>query len=196
MLRDGVEYCAATFGAIPVYSDEDPEKIELERDAFDLVWVGSLLTHLDSGRWAGFLELFRRSLHPGGMLVFSTHGRRAYDMTRRGRNHFLPYWGQTAALYAYERNDFGYCHYSNSNSYGFSFSNPAWVFKQIERTREMRVVHFSEGAWDQHHDVYACVRDPDWQVSHPRTPTLTLLRHTLRLKHRLQGLRKRMRANA
>ena len=190
LLRDGVDYCATTFGAIPLYSDENPAKIELERDAFHLIWVGSLLTHLDSDRWAEFLELFRRSLRPGGVLVFSAHGREAYDRTVRGTfNYGLPYWRTTAAKYTYERTGFGYGHYWNSNSYGITFSSPAWVFKQIERVSEMRMVHFCEKAWDRHHDIYACVRDPDWQVSHPLTPTLTLLRQTLRIKHRLKDLR-------
>jgi SAM-dependent methyltransferase len=195
LLRDGVEYCAATFGAIPVHSDENPEKIELDRGAFDLIWVGSLLTHLDSGRWAQFLELFRGSLRAGGVVVFTTHGRRAYDTTRRGLTPIQPYWRQTATLYAYEREGFGYCHYPNSNSYGNSFSSPAWVFKQIERMSEMRMVHFAEAAWDKSQDVYACVRDPDWQVSHPLTPALRLFRQTVRLKYRLGNLRARMRSN-
>jgi SAM-dependent methyltransferase len=194
LLRDGVDYCATTFGAIPVYSDENPEKVQLERDAFDLIWVGSLLTHVDSDRWAKFLDLFRCSLRPGGVLVFSAHGRRVHDMMRRREFEIQPYWQQTTVLYAYERKGFGFCPYLNSNSYGNSFSNPAWVFKQIERMSEMRIVHFSEAAWDKSHDVYACVRDPDWQVSHPLTPTLTLLRQTLRLKHRLRKLRERMRS--
>ena len=189
LLRDGVEFCAATFGAIPVYSDENPDKIALERNAFDLIWVGSLLTHLDSDRWTQFLELFRRSLRPGGVLVFSAHGRQAYDLTKRGETPIQPYWRQTATLYAYERKGFGYAPFPNSNSYGNSFASPAWVFKQIEKMSEMRMVHFSEAAWDSNQDVYACVRDPDWQVTHPPTPALTLIRQTLRLKHRFRSLR-------
>jgi SAM-dependent methyltransferase len=196
LLRDGVDYCAMTFGAIPLYSVENSANIELERDAFDLIWVGSLLTHLDSDRWPGFLELFRRSLRPGGVLVFSTHGRSAYDKAVRlgTKSHGLPYWRHTAAKYAYERTGFGYSNYANSSSYGLSLSSPARVFKLIERVSELRVVHFSERAWDKHQDVYACVRDPDWQMSHPLTPTLTLLRQTLRVKDRLRNLWKRVRS--
>ena len=52
LLRDGVDFCAANFGAIPVYSDPDPSRIGLPRDAFDLIWVGSLFTHFDAARWA------------------------------------------------------------------------------------------------------------------------------------------------
>jgi SAM-dependent methyltransferase len=37
LLRDAVDYCARSFGAIPVYSHEDPRKIPLPEGAFDLI---------------------------------------------------------------------------------------------------------------------------------------------------------------
>jgi SAM-dependent methyltransferase len=168
LLRDGVDYCAATFGATPVYSHEDPSNVPLDRDAFDLIWVGSLLTHLAADRWPGFLELFHRSLRRGGLLVFTAHGRRAYDWAVRGVvDYGLSDWRNTAVLGSYERSGFGYADYSDSESYGHSLSRPEWVFGQIERVGEMRLAYFSEAAWDRHQDVYGCVRDPDWQVRPP-----------------------------
>ena len=176
----------------------DPEKIKFERDAFDLVRVGSLFTHLDSHRWTQFLEFFRRILRPGGVLIFSTHGRRVYDNMKRGPGSgpSMTSWQQTATMYAYERKGFGYCHYPNSTSYGNAYAHPTWVFKQIERLSKMRIVHFSEAAWDNNLDIYACLRDPNWHVNHPPIPTLTLLRQTLRLKHRLRNLRARISSSA
>ena len=41
----------------------------------DLIWVGSLFTHLDPARWKDFLDLFARTLRPGGVLVLSTFDR-------------------------------------------------------------------------------------------------------------------------
>src|SRR6185436_1772186 len=43
--RDGVDFCAATFGASPVYGREDPAEVEID-DPYDLIWSGSLFTHL------------------------------------------------------------------------------------------------------------------------------------------------------
>ena len=48
--RDGVDFCASRFGSIPVYSSVDPTQIDLPRDHFDLIWVGSLFTHFDAPR--------------------------------------------------------------------------------------------------------------------------------------------------
>ena len=76
--RDGVDFCASQFDAIPVYARESPVENKPEPGRFDLIWVGSLLTHLDAPRWRDFLECFRRWLRPCGVWVFSTHGRETY----------------------------------------------------------------------------------------------------------------------
>jgi SAM-dependent methyltransferase len=190
LLHDGVNYCATTFGAAPVYSDEDPSKVRLESDTFDLIWVGSLLTHLNAGRWTGFLELFRRSLRPGGVLVFTTHGRRAYDWwVQEVVDYGLPYWRKTAVLFAFERTGFGYADYLTSGSYGLTLSRPDWVFRQIDRVPRMRLAYFSEAAWAEQHDVYACVRDGGWEVQHAPTSTWTFFKHKLRERVRPKGWR-------
>ena len=79
--HDGVDFCAATFGATPVYGHEDPADIEIDAP-YELIWCGSLFTHLPPERWEGFLALFERALVPEGLLVFTTHGRRIADRIR------------------------------------------------------------------------------------------------------------------
>jgi SAM-dependent methyltransferase len=181
LVRDGVDYCAQTFGATPVYSDEDPWKIPLARESVDLIWVGSLLTHLDARRWADFLAVFHAVLRPGGLLVFTTHGRRAYDWAWRDTvNYGLHHRRQTRVFFDYDQAGFGYGAYPDSKSYGVSFARPQWVFQQIERIADLRVVHFAEAAWARHQDVYACVRDPQWGHRHVGTSVVRLVRRTVR----------------
>jgi hypothetical protein len=52
--RDAVEFCAETFGAVPVCAETRPEQIRFDRE-FDLIWSGSLFTHLEAERFGGFL---------------------------------------------------------------------------------------------------------------------------------------------
>ena len=66
-----MDFCAKTFGAVPVYSDTDPAAVQIGQQV-DLIWVGSLFTHIDPARWNDFLDLFARTLRPGGVLVLST----------------------------------------------------------------------------------------------------------------------------
>ncbi len=79
--HDGVDFCAATFGATPVYGREDPADVEIDAP-YELIWCGSLFTHLPPERWEGFLALFERALVPEGLLVFTTHGRRIAERIR------------------------------------------------------------------------------------------------------------------
>jgi SAM-dependent methyltransferase len=177
LLRDGVDFCASTFGAVPVYSNADPGRIPLEPNAFDLIWVGSLFTHLDSDLWTNFLNGFRSWLRAGGLLVFSTHGRQAYrDMKIYTRDFGISYWRRTSILYTYERTGFGYAAYVDSDSYGISLSHPTWVITQVAKVPELRLVHFAEKSWG-FQDIFACIRDPDWQSEPHYAPPLTYLKH-------------------
>src|SRR5579859_3947897 len=69
LLRSGVDFCADRYGATGVYSTKDPASIPVE-GLFDLVWVGSLLTHLDAPLWRPFLDFLAFRLSPSGMLIF------------------------------------------------------------------------------------------------------------------------------
>lgn len=50
-----------------------------EADAFDLVWCGSVFTHLDEDRQDRWLQELRRVLKPGGLLVATVHGRASWE---------------------------------------------------------------------------------------------------------------------
>src|SRR2546423_2484827 len=72
----GTSFCAATFGAEPVPGHETPGKIALQGN-YDLIWVGSLLTHLNAKASTDFLDIFRANLCRNGLLVCTLHGRDA-----------------------------------------------------------------------------------------------------------------------
>jgi SAM-dependent methyltransferase len=158
--RDGVDFCAETFGATPVYSEPNPQELELP-GSFDLIWVGSLLTHLDASRWHGWLDLFESALAEDGLLVFTTHGRGVADRTRRGD---VP-WPLDAAfnqrlLAGYDEFGFGYQNYPHDPDYGLSLSSPSWVCSQIEGRPELRLLTYGELAWNGWQDIVSCVHRP------------------------------------
>jgi SAM-dependent methyltransferase len=165
LARDGVDFCASRFGTVPAYSDVDPSKVSLPRDHFELIWVGSLLTHVDAPRWVHFLTFFRSLLKPGGVLAFSTHGRRTHERIVDHQKRFdLDDASCSQVCGQYESTGFGYVNYANASTYGISLTEPAWVCRLITSTPEFRLVSFGEKAWDNHHDVFACVRDIDWKA--------------------------------
>src|SRR5207237_3128793 len=73
LLPDAVRFCAETFNAIPAQSAYELDTLTLGA-RYDLIWCGSLATHLDARRTRELLRFFARHLAPGGLLLFTTHG--------------------------------------------------------------------------------------------------------------------------
>ena len=161
--RDGVDFCARTFGAVPVYSHVDPGSIRID-GPFDLIWVGSLFTHLDAGRWRGFLGLFRSVLAPGGVLLFTTAGRFVVQELRRGVSRLgLTPGGVDAVLAAYDARGCGYHGYPDNPEYGVCVASPSWVVAQVERLAELRLACVTERGWLRRQDAFACVLHGDYE---------------------------------
>jgi SAM-dependent methyltransferase len=154
--RGGVDFCAHTFDAVPAYSAEDPAQIELE-GPFDLIWCGSLLTHVDSHHWTGFLDLFHRLVGEGGVVVFTTHGRRAADLLWRGDHLGLAPESAARLLSVYERSGFGFESYPRQDGYGISLSSPAWVTAAVTSRPGWRLLGYTEMGWGSFQDVISCV---------------------------------------
>lgn len=159
--REGVDFCAEAFGAVPVYSCDAPEDIRIPRDYYDLVWVGSLFTHLELGMWKRFLSAFRSALKPGGVLVFTTHGRRAYEHMSTKAFHYGHDEKRLEVLARlYEAEGFGHVHYKEHDCYyGTSISRADWVVNRINEVDGLTLVQHVEHAWDNHRDVFTCRRD-------------------------------------
>jgi cyclopropane fatty-acyl-phospholipid synthase-like methyltransferase len=152
---DGVDFCAATFGAEGTYSREDVRDLQLPR-AFDLIWCGSLFTHLESLRWADFLDFFERHLTLDGVLVFTTHGRQPIQwMNEDVYSYGLQRSEQLALIDHYDRTGFGFIVPANQR-FGLSLSSLAFVCTQVERNGSLRLIHAQEAGWAGHQDVFAC----------------------------------------
>jgi SAM-dependent methyltransferase len=160
----GVEYCSKAFGAVGVVANRDPNAIQLEGH-YDLAWCGSLLTHLDAHLWSDFLASFARVLVPGGLLVFTTHGRRSERWLRNGTtNYGLDEGRVDDLLAAIERTGFGYVDYPGRQDYGISLSRPSYVAGQVQAHPTLRLAAILEYGWDDHQDVIACVKSGEGDV--------------------------------
>jgi hypothetical protein len=151
-----VDFCAKSFGALPVYAAEDPAAIPIH-DQFDLIWCGSLLTHLDKHQWPGFLDFFSNRLSSEGILVFTVHGRESVRWLRTGE-HDYALRDPRAILQQYDQTGFGYQVYPahTHRNYGISLSSPAWVLQELLKQPGLRLLNYTEKGWDNHQDVIAC----------------------------------------
>jgi SAM-dependent methyltransferase len=158
--RDGVDFCAEVFGATPVYSEENPADVPLP-DSYDLIWCGSLLTHLPADGCGGFIELFANHLNVGGIAVFTTHGHLYAELLRHDAIN-SSVLDPEQIVRDYRRDGFGYQDYMfGLPNVGFTASSPSWVCHELERHTGLKLVLFSERAWGGMQDVVACVRIPD-----------------------------------
>jgi SAM-dependent methyltransferase len=174
--KRGVEFCAETLGAMPVEGKDDPKETELT-GPYDLIWCGSLLTHVGEPVWIRFIKKFESVLAPGGILVFTTFGRMIVERRLRPLNDPLSFNEEQTqqVIEDYERTGFGYCNslgvgeVENAPSdYGDCVATPAWVCQTLqEQTPSLEFLLYLEGGWGMKRDewaqdVIACIkRVPD-----------------------------------
>lgn len=156
---DGVDFCIDTFAVSGVYSKPDLSALSLENQ-FDLIWCGSLVTHLDEPRIVALMQLFQRHLVPGGLLVFTAAGERVAEWMLSGE---FDYGIAKAAIpritSQYRDGGYAYADYPYMPDYGISLTAPAWIRKSIEQVRGLREVYFAAHGWDNHQDVYGFCKE-------------------------------------
>jgi SAM-dependent methyltransferase len=163
---DAVDFCAKMWDARPVISRAQPEQIELP-GRYDLIWVGSLLTHLRAERWSEFLRLWTDHLEPDGVLVFTTQGQVAAGELRTGVRSFGLSSPQRLTC-AYDHEGFGYQDYPGQQGYGLAVARPHWVCSRVQEHPMLSLVGYRERGWWGRQDVVACRRlitDPQADVA-------------------------------
>lgn len=151
--RDGVDFCAKTFGAVPEYSHENVDLIP-HQGAVDLIWCGSLLTHLSAERCRDFLRFFHRILGHRGILVFTMHGRFcAAEFVSGCNRHGITEEQVASLLRDYRASGFSYVPYDDASDYGFSLAHPAFVTTHLVGEVDWRLLGYHETGWDRRQDA-------------------------------------------
>ena len=164
IVEDAVAFCARRFGARPVRSTPSFSDLDLG-ERFDLIWCGSLVTHIDAEGIDALLRLFARALAPSGLAVVTAHGEEAARRAQGGDDLYeLGPESARALLSSYEHDGFGFAELAGSLDvaghspapYGISLSAHAWMRAAAERAG-LREAHFAAHDWDGHQDVYGLV---------------------------------------
>ncbi len=157
--REPVQFCVRTFGARAAFSSLNLDEVSLGRK-FDLVWCGSLVTHLNAKGIVALLRLFQRHLSPGGLLVFTTHGDFVH---RRIPTQDFDYGLQPEQIERmgidYPATGYGFEDYPGATDYGVSLTSPEWIRARVGEIGGLKEVFFKERGWDNHQDVFAFVRE-------------------------------------
>jgi SAM-dependent methyltransferase len=155
---DHVQFCARHFGAVPLLSRQDVRQVALDRP-IDLLWCGSLLTHFSADRFREALRHMVGWLAPGGIAIFTLHGR--WSIHRQGDTPYKYLDDETFApiVEGVSRDGFGYADYPDRD-WGLSISLPRWVMPAIEAMEDVRLLDYTERGWDNHQDVLILRKTP------------------------------------
>jgi 2-polyprenyl-3-methyl-5-hydroxy-6-metoxy-1,4-benzoquinol methylase len=151
--EEDLKFVRRTFDADTWVSAKDVAALN-KLSAFDLIWVGSVLTHLDEKTSERLLRNLFGWLNLGGLVVVSLHGRTARYYGDSVRIKYIVR-GWSDITRQYDAKGYGYADYPGQRGYGISLSSPAWMMDVAKRIEGSRIVLFGEALWDNHHDVIA-----------------------------------------
>ena len=147
--RDAVEFCRRVLEAETFTASPDPRDTEMD-ERFDLIWAGSVLTHVGAGRWPLFLQWFESHLTPAGAAVFTFHGQGAADLVRSGGVDLGLGPAQERLMEQFDRDGFGYVDYPGIEDYGVSMTSFEWVRVMVESHTGLRIADHAERGWGAH----------------------------------------------
>ena len=158
--RPGVDFSAREFGARGVYSVKDFRGLSLN-ETYDVIWVGSLMTHLPPLQTKHLLAALGRHLSPSGFLFVTLQGPSSIPRFRTSGYGLAPE-AANAVVEEYERTGFGYRDYDGgedlygvsltNDHYGISLTDEAWMRSALAECG-LRLKAYEVKAWDDHHDV-------------------------------------------
>lgn len=170
-----LDFCRTEFGVNSFRSDADLGRLSLP-ERFDLIWCGSLLTHVDEAGTASLLRFFCDHLSDRGFCLFTTHGSLSADWLQNGTYAYgLEETARESLLSDYRASGYGYADYGGgSGGYGISVASPSRIAELARAAGAWRKILFLEHGWDRHQDLHAYTRTPPEvspAVSSERGPT-------------------------
>lgn len=149
--EEAVRFCNLEFGAKPIISNIDFTKIKFT-SKYDLIWVGSLFTHLDTKLFAELYKVLYNVLAVNGVLIFTTHGE--YDIDVFAKYGFPIPENEIQKL----KNEGHYFILNHDSTYyGSSIYLKGYVLSETNRlfNDKLKLIQYKCRGWDHHQDVYS-----------------------------------------
>jgi SAM-dependent methyltransferase len=172
--RDAVDFCTRKFKATGFYGTSDFERMEIGR-TFDLIWVGSLVTHFTADQTIKFIRCMMRHLSEDGLLIFTTLAgtvhlpfaalnkvQSGYRKNKILRKHFIRMikdWRKKYNILAKMHTQLRAVGYGYEDEprfpgagYGHSLISRRWI-EEVFAGETSSMVDYVERGWDNYQDV-------------------------------------------
>ncbi|CAD5946440.1 class I SAM-dependent methyltransferase [Planktothrix agardhii] len=128
--KEAVDFCSSVFNTHGVYSNENFTEVDFpEKIKFDLIWVGSLITHLPQNKTIEFIQFALGKLSQDGIIMITSHGKVIHDLMGEERKFGLNNKQIESVKFDYSNSGYGYgdyLHLPNLVNYGVSLINHKW----------------------------------------------------------------------
>ena len=154
----GINFCAKEFGAKAIQGFIDIDKIPFE-GPYDLIWVGSLFTHLGEVDWDKMLTRFQDLLSPDGVLVFTVYGRTIAHLVRSGQIT-LDLKKEHVDQFVRDYDERGFAFFGDlvpDVGHGDAMAKRSWTAAKLDEYPQLRLLWYMENAW-LNQDVVACAK--------------------------------------
>lgn len=150
-----LDFCRRAFAVTPLLSKENVGELPLP-ERYDLIWCGSLLTHIDAAAATNVLRFFHDHLSVGGLCIFTTHGQRSIEWLKQEKvSYGLPTEAQREVVQGFEATGYGYADYLRMHGYGISVASRERMVELARVAGDWEETFFQECGWDNCQDVYA-----------------------------------------
>jgi SAM-dependent methyltransferase len=149
-----LRFCSHEFGIDTMVSDVSFDKLSINHK-FDLIWCGSLITHIDEESIRNLLKFFHRHLLPDGLCVMTTHGSFTADRIQAKEfDYGLTATEQKTLLSQYQETGFGYTGQELTPGDGISIVSPDRFELIVDSVVPWVEIDYEHRGWDNHQDVY------------------------------------------
>lgn len=151
--QTAIGFCAENLG-IQVQGADTTLTDRLERN-FDLIWVGSLFTHVGEEYALRLLSYLKEHLTPIGVLVFTTHGPYVANRIHSGEKSYgLEARERQKLLREFDEGGYGFGAYPGRVDYGVSVCSAERIYGLMARANVTPIFYESRG-WVRHQDGVA-----------------------------------------
>lgn len=146
--QEAVDFCDQYFNARKLEFSGTLSEVP-NGNKFDVIWCGSLITHLPVADGLRYISLMAGMLHRGGILVFSSHGNYFVNLLRTGSAPFSSNIDVSRFLLEFDKFGESYVPYAESidGFYGISAYTKTSLVSKISNLKSVQFCEYKEIGW-------------------------------------------------